>query len=127
MGELKEIELTTLSSLLPIAEEIKKDWDALGVNTKIKVINNPYAEFQALLATQEIPSDPDQYLFWHSTQAGNISRYKSPKIDKLLEDGRKTLDKTERKDIYSDFQKSIVEETPAIFLFHPTVYTISKD
>ena len=127
LGELKEIELTTLSSLLPIAEEIKKDWDALGVNTKIKVINNPYAEFQALLATQEIPSDPDQYLFWHSTQAGNISRYKSPKIDKLLEDGRKTLDKTERKDIYSDFQKSIVEETPAIFLFHPTVYTISKD
>ncbi len=100
---------------------------ALGINTKIKVINNPYADFQALLATQEIPSDPDQYLFWHSTQTGNISRYKSPKIDKLLEDGRKTLDKTERKDIYFDFQKSIVEETPAIFLFHPTVYTISKD
>ena len=127
LGEFKEIELTTLSSLLPIAEEIKKDWEALGIATKIKVINNPYADFQALLATQEIPSDPDQYLFWHSTQAGNISRYKSPKIDKLLEDGRKTLDKTERKDIYFDFQKSIVEETPAVFLFHPTVYTISKD
>jgi len=125
--ELKEIELTTLSSLLPVAEEIKKDWEEFGISTKIKVINNPYADFQALLATQEIPSDPDQYLFWHSTQANNISKYKSPKIDKLLEDGRKTLDKTERKEIYFDFQKSIVEESPAVFLFHPTVYTISKD
>jgi len=127
LQEFKEIELTTLSSLLPVAEEIKKDWEEIGISTKIKVINNPYADFQALLATQEIPSDPDQYLFWHSTQAGNISKYKNPKIDKLLEDGRKTLDKTERKDIYFDFQKSIVEETPAIFLFHSIVYTISKD
>ncbi len=122
-----EIELATLSSLLPIAEQIKKDWEDLGIKTKIRVINNPNEEFQALLATQEIPSDPDQYLFWHSTQSSNISRYKSPKIDKLLEDGRKTLDKSKRKEIYLDFQKSIVEETPAVFLFHPTVYTISKD
>ena len=123
---LKEIVLSTFSSLLPVAEEIKKDWESLGITTKIKVVNVPSDDFQALLATQEVPPDPDQYLFWHSTQATNISNYKSPKIDKLLEDGRKEQDQEKRKTIYHDFQKFLVEETPVAFLFHPTVYTISK-
>lgn len=123
---LKEIELSTFSSLLPVAEEIKKDWESLGVSTKIKVVSFPSENFQALLATQEIPPDPDQYLFWHSTQNTNISHYKSPKIDKLLEDGRKNLSQEERKTIYFDFQRFLVEDTPAVFLFHPTVYNLSK-
>jgi len=123
---LKEIELSTFSSLLPEAEEIKKDWENLGIATKVKVVPAPSDDFQALLATQEVPYDPDQYLFWHSTQETNISNYKSPKLDKLLEDGRKTLGQGERKTIYHDFQKYLVEDTPAVFLFHPTVYTISK-
>jgi len=123
---LKEIELSTFSSLLPVAEEIKKDWENLGIATKIKVVSAPSDDFQALLATQEVPPDPDQYLFWHSTQETNIAHYKSPKIDKLLEDGRKELDQEKRKALYYDFQKFLVEETPAAFLFHPTVYTISK-
>jgi ABC-type transport system substrate-binding protein len=123
---LKEIELSTFSSLLPIAEEIKKDWENLGIATKIKVVSGLSEDFQALLATQEVPPDPDQYLFWHSTQQTNIAHYKSPKIDKILEDGRKEQDQEKRKTIYHDFQKFLVEETPAVFLFHPTVYTISK-
>ncbi|MCX6724790.1 MAG: ABC transporter substrate-binding protein, partial [Candidatus Shapirobacteria bacterium] len=123
---LKEIELSTFSSLLPVAEEIKKDWESLGIATKIKVVSVPSDDFQVLLATQEVPPDPDQYLFWHSTQETNIAHYKSPKIDKLLEDGRKELDQEKRKTSYHDFQKFLVEETPVAFLFHPTVYTISK-
>ncbi len=124
---LKEIELSTFSSLLPVAEEIKKDWEELGVATQIRVVNVPSDDYQALLATQEIPSDPDQYLFWHSTQTNiNISHYKSPKLDKLLEDGRKELDQEERKTIYADFQRFLIEDTPAVFLYYPTVYNLSK-
>ena len=123
---LNKIELSTFSSLLPIAEQIKKDWEELGVATRIKVINAPSSDYQALLATQEIPSDPDQYFFWHSTQITNIVNYKSPKLDKLLEDGRKELDQEKRKIIYHDFQKFLIEESPAVFLFHPTVYRLSK-
>lgn len=122
---LKEIELTTIPSLFSVAEEIKKDWQALGVETKIKAIASPQEDFEALLITQEIPQDPDQYLLWHSTQKTNISRYKSPKIDKLLEEGRKTSDFKERKEIYQDFQRFLAEDTPAVFLFHPVVYTVS--
>ena len=122
----KEIELSTISSLIQTAEQIKKDWENLGIECKIKIINNLDEPFEVILASQEIPPDPDQYIFWHSTQDLNITRYKNPKIDKLLEEGRKTFDETKRKEIYLDFQKSLVEEAPAIFLYHPVVYTVRK-
>lgn len=123
---LKEIELSTIPSLLEVSELIKKDWEKLGISTKIKVISSLEDSFQALLVVQEIPLDPDQYVLWHSTQKLNISLFKNPKIDKLLEDGRKTFDSEKRKEIYYDFQRFIVEDTPAIFLYHPTLFTISR-
>jgi len=43
-----------------------------------------------------------------------------------LEDGRKVYDTEERKKIYQDFQKYLVEEAPAVFLFYPELYTISR-
>ncbi len=122
-----EIELATVPSLLSVAEEIKADWEKIPVKTHIKVVNTIPEDYEALLVAQEVSSDPDQYSLWHSTQAGtNISRYQSPKIDKLLEDGRKTMNQEERKEIYQDFQRFLVEDTPAIFLFHPTLYTVSR-
>lgn len=120
------IELATIPSLMPVAEQIKGDWQPLGVETKIKVINSLDEKFEALLVSQEVPPDPDQYYLWHSTQGTNISHFKSPKIDKLLEEGRKTLDQEKRRAVYYDFQKSLLEESPAIFLFHPTVYNVRR-
>ncbi len=123
---LNEIELSAIPSLLDVAEMIKKDWENLGILCKIRVLNTFGEPFQVLLTTQEIPPDPDQYIFWHSTQELNITKYKNPKIDKLLEEGRKTNELEKRKEIYHDFQKFLVEETPVVFLFHPTIYTVAR-
>lgn len=123
---LEEVEIATIPSLLSTADEIKADWEKLGLKVKTRVISNLDEPFGVLLITQEIPLDPDQYFLWHSTQGTNLSGYKSPKLDKLLEDGRKTFDQEKRKEIYQDFQRFLVEETPAVFLFHPTAYTLSK-
>ncbi len=134
--ELEEpIKLTTTPSLLSIAEKIKANWEAVGVKTEVQVSNSPPQDFQALLAIQAIPPDPDQYSFWHSTQlATNITNYRagncckeSPRIDKLLEEGRRTLDQEARKEIYLDFQRFLVEDSPIIFLYYPQTYTIKRD
>lgn len=125
--QFRKIELSTVPSLLDQAEIIAKDWQQLGIETEVKVINLIPDDFQAILITQEIPLDPDQYVLWHSTQVNNLSRHKNPKIDKLLEDGRKAFDQEERKDIYFDFQRFLVEETPAAFLYHPTLYTVERE
>lgn len=121
------IRLATIPSLLPIAEEIKKDWEAVGVKTEIQVATGIPEGFQALLATLIIPPDPDQYSLWHSTQKeGNITRYSNPRIDKLLEDGRRTLNQEERRRIYLDFQRFLLEDVPAIFLYHPVSYNVTR-
>ena len=125
-SRLKQIELITVPSLFPVAEEIKQDWQALGITTQIKALTNLDEGFEVLLISQKVAADPDQYLLWHSTQKTNLSRYKSPKLDKLLEEGREIADIEKRKQIYQDFQRFLVEDTPAIFLFHPTLYTLSR-
>lgn len=122
-----KITLSTLPNLLKVAEQIKKDWEAVGVVCDIQVVTDIPDNYQAFLATVDIPKDPDQYSLWHSTQsATNISKFKNPRIDKLLEDGRTELDQETRKKIYLDFQRFLVEDVPAIFLYHPTFYTVVR-
>lgn len=119
--------LSTLPNLLKVAEKIKKDWEEVGIICEIQVVNNVPDSYQAFLATVDIPKDPDQYSLWHSTQTStNISNFKNARIDKLLEDGRTELDQEARKKIYLDFQRFLVEDVPAVFLYHPAFYTITR-
>lgn len=116
-------------NLLPIAENIKNEWkNILGIETTITIENEIDTQnFEAILAYGEIPHDPDQYAFWHSTQTKtNLTKLNNSRIDKLLEEGRQTIDNQERKKIYQDFQRYLLEESPAIFLSYPTVYTITR-
>lgn len=134
LGDLPEearenlsIKLVTSPTLLPVAEKIAKFWQEIGIQAIVQVSSSVPSEYQALLTIFDIPSDPDQYSIWHSTQEGtNISKYKNPRIDKLLEDGRLELDFEERRKIYLDFQRFLVEDSPAAFLYHPKSFKIVR-
>jgi peptide/nickel transport system substrate-binding protein len=117
--------LSTIAGLEDIAESVKKDWEELGVSVEIKEAKTIPGNFQALLALDRIPADPDQYGFWHSTQTKtNITRYKDVKIDKLLEDARATTNQEARKALYNDFQKFLMEDSPMALLYHPNKYKV---
>lgn len=118
--------ISTFPSFLNYAQNIASAWENLGIKTQVKVESSLPTDFEVLLISQEIPADPDQYHLWHSTQDTNITGFASPKIDKLLEDGRKIIDKEKRLQIYQDFQRYLVEEAPAIFLYHPKLYRIER-
>ncbi|BCX14883.1 MAG: peptide-binding protein [Patescibacteria group bacterium] len=121
------INLTTTPALLDSAEKIVKMWKELGINSSVQISSIIPDNYQALLVIFEPPVDPDQYPIWHSTQTNiNYSQYKNPRIDSLLEEGRSKLDLEDRKKIYFDFQRFLLEEAPAAFLYHPTFYTISR-
>lgn len=125
-GQL-ELRLDTSQSFLSLAESVAASWEqVLNLKIKVKIVNSIDPDFQALLVAQEIPLDPDQHALWHSTQDTNITHYSDLKIDKLLEDGRKISDQAKRKEIYQDFQRFLLEDSPAIFLSYPTTYTISR-
>lgn len=123
----QQLTLSTFAPYLSIAEKIAQSWNAAGISVKVKVESTLPSDYQVALLAQVIPADPDQYQFWQSTQETvNITHYSNPKIDKLLEDGRKTLDQEARKKIYADFQRYLVDDAPVLFLYYPKVYTVER-
>ncbi len=120
------INILTFPQFEDIANQVRDSWKQLNINSEVKIISAVPENFDVLIIGKEIPKDPDQYSFWHSTQEGNLSAFKNFRIDKLLEDGRRTIDEEERKSIYFDFQRFLVEEVPVIFLYHPVTYEIRR-
>lgn len=119
--------LTTTPAYTDMAQEIINSWQQLGIKAQLRIVAFPDTnEYQTLLIGQQIPEDPDQYPLWHSTQSTNISHYQSPKIDKLLEDGRKELNRQKRLEVYQDFQRFLVEDAPAVFLKQLPTFTITR-
>lgn len=119
--------ISTFSQYLDVAQAIAASWSSLGIKTNVQVENDVPSNFQVLLSAQDVPPDPDQYLFWHSTQSRtNVTGYANVKIDKLLEDGRQELNQDKRRAIYSDFQRYLVDDAPAIFLYYPDSYTVTR-
>lgn len=125
-AEIK-IELKTMLPYLDIAESIASSWRlVLGISVEVKVVSNVSNDYQIILADFTPPKDPDQYTLWHSTQPTNFTKYSNLKVDKLLEDGRRTLDQKLRSELYSDFQRFLLEDSPAIFLFETEKFAISR-
>ncbi len=121
------VKLTAIPSLLPTAEAIANDWRRLGITVSVQIVTTTPSDYQALLLLYEIPTDPDQYTSWHSTQVTtNITHYTSQRIDRLLEEGRTFIDMEERRKVYLDFQRFLLEDLPALFLYYPQYFTVER-
>lgn len=137
-----EINLYTSDSeeLKNIAELLKNQWEAIGgikINVHTSNINELSQkiirprEFEALLFGEILYMDPDPFSFWHSSQREdpglNLAMYGDSETDRLLEQARQTLDWRERMEKYDSFQKLIVDDAPAVFLFSPYYLFVAKD
>ncbi len=130
-GKKFSLTITTLadSDSLDTAKKIQKSWRSLGIEVEINIVSGielkeqivPNKIFTVLLSSQLLNPDPDQYVLWHTTQTheSNITGITSPKLDKLLEDGRKSIDLNVRKEKYREFSRLISDEVPAVFLYYP--------
>lgn len=116
----KQISLTVIPKLEAVGEKVISAWKNIGLNAVMRVESGIAQNFQALLIVQNIPTDPDQYFLWHSTQdKTNPTKYSQARVDKDLEDGRKLINEDDRKAAYNDFQKVLLEDSPATFLYFP--------
>jgi peptide/nickel transport system substrate-binding protein len=60
--------------------------------------------------------DPDElYLPFYSTSPRNVIGYSNPEMDKLLDQGRQTVDIDKRKQIYSQVQQILNQEVPVFY------------
>ena len=114
-----------------IAEILQDSWKKLGIKVEIRVLEwatfiNEYINkrnFDAVVLGWNIVVDPDLYDVWHSSRCKegglNFTCYENPEIDRLIEEGRETLDKNKRKEIYYKIQEILAEEQPYTFLYIP--------
>jgi len=111
-------------SVFRLAQSLQQMWAQVG----IKVTLNPLdtnrlsqgmlsKQFEATIYRYTGRADPDAnaYNFFHSryaqvTPSLNYGGYASPKVDELLEQGRKTMDADERAAIYSELARVLVQE-----------------
>lgn len=121
--------LVNSRDLLPIAKNIQNSWQNI-FKIPVEVVSrtkDSLGDYDVLLTYVNVPEDPDQYNFWHSTQTTtNLTKLDSPRIDKLLEEARQTFNQQKRRNLYLEFQKALAEESPAIFLFYPTFYNFGR-
>jgi len=124
-GELK-LEITTTKEYEEVSQLVQKQWAAVGIKSSLKIVDSIPESYQVFIYSFKVPKDPDQYTLWHSAQKNNITQYKNLRIDKLLEDGRVITSIDERKKIYEDFQKYLLDDAPASFLYFPYKYSVRR-
>ena len=142
-GEEIELEINILTTNWPelqqTAELLKEQWEKIGARINLEILDAVTVQqdyikprqYEALLFGEVLNADPDPFAFWHSSQRKdpglNLSVYANDKIDKLLEEGRQSIDQESRKEKYNEFQKLLTEDVPAVFLYSPTyLYPVNK-
>jgi ABC-type transport system substrate-binding protein len=127
--------------LTKTANLLKKQWELLGFEIKIEVIEEKsifleeiirLRDYEMVLFGNALGSSLDPFPFWHSSQVKdpglNLAEYENKKADSLLELARQTLDEKERKEALEKFQNILIEDAPAVFLYSPDyLYLISKE
>ena len=100
-------------------------------NTFIKLLNERNFDAVRLAWTGgQVDWDPKQ--IWHSSsidnQGSNFISYKNKKVDDLIDQARKTMDRNARGKILKDVHKTIAEDHPYIFFFNRkyTLYAHNK-
>ena len=118
------------------AEIIQRRLADIGIQVKIRVIEwaafiNEFInrkKFDATILGWTITLDPDLYDVWHSSKARpgelNFISFKNREVDELLERGRGTFNRAERKRCYDRIQEILAEEQPYTFLYVPDALPI---
>jgi len=121
-----------LPDLIATASILKEEWEKVGASVDIKVFeaNSDLSQnvirprkYDALLFGINVGRDMDLFPFWHSSQRNdpgfNIALYANITTDKILEEIRTIQEKDRRLEKYEQFEKEVLEDQPAIFLYSP--------
>ena len=133
-----KIKTSNWAELTKTAEMLKSQWGSLGFKVEVQTetlqeIQQSIRErdYEILLFGEVLSLDPDPYSFWHSSQKKdpglNLALYDNKTADKILEESRQLLNQKERNKKYEDFEKIVLEDAPAVFLYSPYyIYLPSK-
>jgi peptide/nickel transport system substrate-binding protein len=100
-------------------KEVGLDMEIQPIEFGTLVQNANQGNYQAACIGWSGGTDPDDNLYsLFYTKAGfNLSKYTNPEFDRLLDQGRATLDRNGRATIYKQAQKILMQDQPFIILW----------
>lgn len=132
--------ILTTKSLQLAATLIQSHLKNVGIETELKImsigeIQQNYVKtknFEAVFLGESYKSVIDPYVFWHGAaikdQGLNLSLYNSRKVNKIIEDTRLILDPAKRALKLEEFQKLVLDDAPAVFIYSPNyIYAVKNN
>jgi peptide/nickel transport system substrate-binding protein len=108
---------------------LQDQWKKVGVDAQVERMDFGsfwaplYLQGKTQLATLNLPFglylDPDYPLTGYFHSALNLNKYKNEKIDTLIGQATATENRDERKRIYADFQETLAQDVPHLWIGVP--------
>jgi peptide/nickel transport system substrate-binding protein len=118
---------------------MQQSWKDIGVEATPSLIQFPQLvsqivsirTFDMFLVGFNWSNDPDEAPLYHSRNTApggfNGADFKNDQVDGILDQALGTLDKSKRKDLYSQFQDIMSDEVPSpVILFNTGIYGVNK-
>ncbi len=126
--ELEIMPTTQYEESIRIAQVLQAQLAPLGIKASIRTLE--WAEwleeegagnYDTYVCSWNVLVDPDDYYYaqHHTGEVFNFTGYSNASVDELLDKGRLTQDFAERKAIYEQVNKQIVDDAPYIYLYNP--------
>ena len=141
-GKPLTLTLNTLDNMeyAQVANSLKSLWAQVGVTIEVTSLDQTDLQgivdnrsYDLLLYGISLGVDPDQFAYWHSSQADvraqrrlNFSNYSSKTADSALEAGRTRIDNSLRAAKYKPFLEAWREDAPAVALYQPRYLYMSR-
>ena len=112
----------------PEAEVTQQDLAAVGI--EMRIVERPVATILEQLPKGQMDAslfnwtyggsggEPDALATLRSGEPRNFSRFKNARMDELLVQGLREIDRTKRKKIYNEMQAIVAEEVPFLYIMY---------
>lgn len=110
-----------------IAESIACDLKKIGIRNEVQLVEfstlrRQYLQpgkFDVVIWSRSCGPDPECGIVWGSRGPLNFCRFKNARVDELLIEGRRAMNREKRAAIYKEVQTILSEQLPWIFLCQP--------
>ncbi|MFH1894880.1 MAG: ABC transporter substrate-binding protein [Patescibacteria group bacterium] len=131
--------ITTTKSMQLTAVLIHDYLNNVGIETDLKIVSLSELQqnylrtknYNAILIGESYTSSIDPYVFWHGAAIKdpglNLALYNNKKVNKILENARQITDPVKRAAQLESFQKLVLGDAPAVFLYSPNYIYIVRN
>ncbi|MBU5427012.1 hypothetical protein KQI41_11365 [Tissierella pigra] len=119
-----------------MSQYILKDLEELGINYEVKKIDVKNYYTREVISNCDIfvgrwiadTGDPDNYLqpSFNYNNLTNFTRYNNSKVMELMDKAKEIINPNKKMEVYKEIQKTIIEDSPWVPIFHPKIALVSK-